>query len=779
MKKIVIIILVLLLLATTHARYLGGIDIDDTLTWTVNTHTATTGAATDADSVPTYRIYEDETTTPILTGSMALLDSVNTTGFYSEQITCSAANGFEQGKSYNIYVTATVNSVTSSMTLTFQMGTASNLAWIQGTTLASATPLRANIVQVSDDATAADNLESWLDQFANWYDSVDNELKTDVQEVLDAAPFDASTDAVLVSDGTGAGQIDLNAGAIVSVTTVDTTTTNTDMRGTDNAATAAAMATAQADLDIITGADGAILQSNAITTSTILDSAITAAKIATNAIGADETNQVDSNMTAISGDSTAADNLEATYDGTGYNNDVAPAQQQQVNNIANTGAAINTVSESATLSVGSQTNTYTATQSLNGTYHIIDDTANEIDIYYQFDIGATGVPVSCTLSGRLFDAAPVTDTIEIYAYNWGGTAWQQVGDLDGVNSAIDEVKTVILFSNHVGTGANAGKVRLRFQNAAIDATSNLNLDLLYCSYSVVASPVGYANGAIWIDTLNGAAGTTANVNGTADNPVDNWADAQTLSTTTGLSKFQIAQGSAIVLDATLTNKELSGLDYTVDLSDEQVDNCTIAGGVVSGVATGNGGSILFLQCKFLNVTIPADSAMVDVAFFGTITCGEAGDYVFNDCFSAVAGTSTPILDLGGALLNQDISMRKYSGGIELRNFGAAGTDNMSLEGNGQLVIASTSDAGTIAIRGNFTITDNAPGGFSGTLSDLARFDLPQFFTGDSGTTYGSAVSGSVVKEIVDNAGGGGLTLETISEAVWTYITRTTTMPGFN
>ena len=41
----------------------GPFYIDDLLTWTSNTHTVTTGAATDADSVPTYRIYEDETGT--------------------------------------------------------------------------------------------------------------------------------------------------------------------------------------------------------------------------------------------------------------------------------------------------------------------------------------------------------------------------------------------------------------------------------------------------------------------------------------------------------------------------------------------------------------------------------------------------------------------------------------------------------------------------------------------------------------------------------------------
>lgn len=95
--------------------YLGSWKIDDLVTFTCNTHRVDTGEATDADSVPTYRVYEDETGTAILTGSMALLDSSNTAGFYSEQITLSAANGFEKGKSYNVYISATVNGVTGTM----------------------------------------------------------------------------------------------------------------------------------------------------------------------------------------------------------------------------------------------------------------------------------------------------------------------------------------------------------------------------------------------------------------------------------------------------------------------------------------------------------------------------------------------------------------------------------------------------------------------------------------------------------------------------------------
>lgn len=48
----------------------------------------------------------------------------------------------------------------------------------------------------------------------------------------------------------------------------------------------------------------------------------------------------------------------------------------------------------------------------------------------------------------------------------------------------------------------------------------------------------------------------------------------------------------------------------------------------------------------------------------------------------------------------------------------------------------------------------------------ATVDLAAFFTTDSGETYASAVAGSVVKEIADNAGGSALTVEAIADGVW-------------
>lgn len=89
--------------------------IGDNLTFSVTCHDPDTGVLTDADAVPDYWIYEDETGVSINTNTpladvMAKLDDAHTTGFYTETIACTAANGFEVGKTYTIYIEATVDS---------------------------------------------------------------------------------------------------------------------------------------------------------------------------------------------------------------------------------------------------------------------------------------------------------------------------------------------------------------------------------------------------------------------------------------------------------------------------------------------------------------------------------------------------------------------------------------------------------------------------------------------------------------------------------------------
>src|SRR5512135_119097 len=112
--------------------YLGSWKLTDYITFTCNTHNATTGAATDDDASPTYRIYEDETATPVATGTMAKLDDANTTGFYSERIQLTSPT-FSQGKCYTVYIQATVGAVTGTISHQFQIG-----AEVNNTTVASA-----------------------------------------------------------------------------------------------------------------------------------------------------------------------------------------------------------------------------------------------------------------------------------------------------------------------------------------------------------------------------------------------------------------------------------------------------------------------------------------------------------------------------------------------------------------------------------------------------------------------------------------------------------------
>lgn len=83
---------------------------------------ANTGAAVDADSTPTCEIFEDDNDTPILTP--AVTKRTGKTGNYRVTFTCSAANGFENGKFYNLIASATVATIAGKARVsTFQIET--------------------------------------------------------------------------------------------------------------------------------------------------------------------------------------------------------------------------------------------------------------------------------------------------------------------------------------------------------------------------------------------------------------------------------------------------------------------------------------------------------------------------------------------------------------------------------------------------------------------------------------------------------------------------------
>ena len=423
-------------------------------------------------------------------------------------------------------------------------------------------------------------------------------------------------------------------------------------------------------------------------------------------------NQIDANALAISSDAAAADNLEAQYDGTGYVDGNAPSTQTQVSGISssgggavsfdasgdNTGGAIKSISF-----VGSQTNTYTSTSQLDAVTHTIDDTGNEIDIVYSFGVGGSRNAVTVIYDGYLNGG---NDELNVLAYDFVGVGWDQVGTISGQSGTANVSDTFELLNRHTGTGADLGDVYIRFQNTG-QSNPQFNLDRLWVSAVALGQSVGYANGAIWIDTVNGTAGTENYVNGTADNPVLTWADAVTIAASIGISRFEVSAGSSITLTGSISNYLLIGSNWFLALGGQSVANAKIHGATVSGTFTGD--TAILTNCIINAITGPGMTMRFCYFNEVSITNNGASEWHLNDCRSRVAGTGTVMFDYGVGVGSTGVSLRAYSGGIEIQNMGDSGTDNLSLEGNGQVAFNANCDGGTAAVRGNFRIVDNSGG----------------------------------------------------------------------
>ena len=191
--------------------------LEDNLVFSITTHDPDTGVLTDADAVPAYRVYEDETGTAILTGNMAKLDDANTTGFYSELIACTTANGFENGKSYNIYITATVDSDEGGISFGFKardLATTAAAVWdrvLSGATHNIATSAGRRLRNIQDFGIY-DMASVWVDEVAGTSSgTIDGEDATVTNRADD---FD---NAKTVADSVGLDQLHIQSGNTITL----------------------------------------------------------------------------------------------------------------------------------------------------------------------------------------------------------------------------------------------------------------------------------------------------------------------------------------------------------------------------------------------------------------------------------------------------------------------------------------------------------------------------------------------------------------------------------
>ncbi len=186
------------------------ITLEDTIRIWFTTRAFATGVPTVLAGTPVLSVLEENNATPITAGVSISVDRASVVGLNEATIVATAANGYEAGKGYSLYIsTGTVASV-------------SVVGEVVGQFTIGASAAAVDLANVTDGLGA---------------------LSTDIADVPTVAEFNART---LVA----ASYFDPAADTVVNVTTVATTTTNTDMRGTDSALLAASAPTNFGDLAI-------------------------------------------------------------------------------------------------------------------------------------------------------------------------------------------------------------------------------------------------------------------------------------------------------------------------------------------------------------------------------------------------------------------------------------------------------------------------------------------------------------------------------------------------
>ena len=244
-----------------------------------------------------------------------------------------------------------------------------------------------------------------------------------------------------------------------------------------------------------------------------------------------------------------------------------------------------------------------------------------------------------------------------------------------------------------------------------DATAAANLEILFDGnegfYSAYSGPRGPG---VYLNDAAANTNTTNGVDGTIGKPVSTIAAAKTMADSMSLDRIYLINDSAILLPATMTDYEFVGIGgpagNTVALESRDVSGSSFYNVTVAGVQGGSGRAhyedVIFGTC-----TLHAHALRCGFSDETTgITFSNNDDNLFDQCYSMVPGNGAPKLLCNNP--NLDLSIRHYSGGVEIASSSATAT--MSIETDGQVVFGAACNTSTaVTIRGNCTITDNTAG----------------------------------------------------------------------
>lgn len=238
----------------------------------------------------------------------------------------------------------------------------------------------------------------------------------------------------------------------------------------------------------------------------------------------------------------------------------------------------------------------------------------------------------------------------------------------------------------------------------------------------------YEDGAIWLDTVNGVAGTVTFLNGTPTLPVSTIADALTLAAALKLKRIHVAPGSTVTLSATLASYELYGVNWTLALGSQAITGSKFIGASVTGIGTTSGAAPEFEDCSFGAVTLPPLTAK-NCLISGTFTMGSAGNFLFVDCKNGKGTASDSQFTIVASSYLKLINCNGY--------FSFANADNTDVVqwfgGGGKAYIRSSCNGVIAQFAGAIELLD---AGTDSTFSDTSRLGEDQNIAYVAGAVLG-------------------------------------------
>ena len=297
----------------------------------------------------------------------------------------------------------------------------------------------------------------------------------------------------------------------------------------------------------------------------------------------------------------------------------------------------------------------------------------------------------------------------------------------------------------------------------------------------------YTGGVVFVDTVNGTAGTTVFDNGTEVKPSLTFADALVIAADSAVNskQFHMTPDSSITLAATLANRVMEGHGWTLALGGQNIAGSHFIDALISGASTGSG--IEIHDSEVTNVT--TDTGEIhNSSINGTFTLNEVGQYHIHNSHAGDGGAD-PIFDFRAALGNTTFLMHGWQGGMEFQNFGASGIDVADVAGNGKITLNANSTGGTLNIQGAWEIVDNSGGAVTIVKDDnTTNIEFILDDTGSSGVivatnndkTGYSLTAGertSIATEIMGTAVDGSRTVKCVMAAAGAVLDGLSTVSG--